>query len=169
MAITIRRLAAEEAATLAGFAETCFRESFGYLFPEEALENVCAKAFAAPLIATLIEQGAWIADSPSGWLGYVAMGLNPCPVHGLGEPHVELTRLYVSAPWHGQGVANELMKAFLDEARGRGFKAVWLEAFEGNPRALGFYARWGFRDLGGREQAREGVRLPHRILGTELA
>ena len=168
MAITIRRLEAAEAATLAGFAESCFRESFGYLFPEEALENVCAKAFAPALIGTLIEQGAWVAESPSGWLGYVAMGLNPCPVRGLGEPHLELARLYVPAPWHGQGVANELMKVFLAEARERGFKAVWLEAFEGNPRALGFYARWGFRDLGGREQAREGVRLPHRILGTEL-
>jgi diamine N-acetyltransferase len=75
----------------------------------------------------------------------------------------------VTGPWQGKGVSGTLMTAFLDAARGRGARGIWLEAFEGNPRALGFYRRWGFRDLGGRQvQVQDGVHLPHRILGKDL-
>lgn len=169
MAITVRPVEPSETAVLAGFSETCFRESFGYLFPEEALESVCARAFAPAVIAGLIERGAWVAEGDGGWLGYAALSQDPCPVPGLPQPQLELARLYVSSPWHGQGVSDVLMGAFMAEARRQGAQGVWLEAFEGNPRALGFYARWGFKDLGGRESAREGMRLPHRILGTDLS
>ena len=166
MPITIRKVAATEAPALAQFAQTCFRETFGYLFPDEAMDTLCLKAFTPAVLAALIEQGAWVAQAKEGWRGYLALSLEPCPVSGLAEPHLELSRLYVTSPWHGTGVADALMKTFLAEARARGMQAVWLEAFQGNPRALGFYGRWGFTDLGGRDQVREGLRLPHRILGT---
>ena len=169
MPITIRKVDVAEAASLAQFAEVCFRETFGYLFPEEAMDAVCARAFAPAVLAALIEKGAWVAEAPEGWRGYLALSLDPCPVAGLAAPHLELSRLYVAMPWHGTGVSDALMEAFLADARRQGMQAVWLEAFQGNPRALGFYSRWGFEDLGGRDSLREGLRLPHRILGSDLS
>jgi GNAT superfamily N-acetyltransferase len=167
MTITIRRAEPSEAHALGQFAEACFRESFGYLFPEEALDLLCSKAFATPVMDGLVGKGAWVAQGEEGWRGYAALSTDPCPAPGLPEPHLELSRLYVPAPWMGQGVSDALMAAFMDEARRRGAKGVWLEAFEGNPRALGFYRRWGFKDLGPCMLVREGLHLPHRILGTD--
>lgn len=172
MAITVRKVAPTETKALAMFAEACFRQSFGYLFPDEALDSLCARAFAPALLEALIAQGAWVAEAAEGsegWRGYAALSLDPCPVPGLAEPHLELSRLYVDATWQGQGISDALMEAFMAEARQRQARAVWLEAFEGNPRALHFYARWGFQDLGGRDSLREGLRLPHRILATQLS
>jgi GNAT superfamily N-acetyltransferase len=169
MPITIRKVDVAETAALAQFGETCFRETFAYLFPEEAMDEVCQRAFAPAMIGPLIEHGAWVAQAEEGWRGYLALSPAPCPVAGLPEPHLELSRLYVTTPWHGTGVSDALMEAFLTEATARGTRAVWLEAFQGNPRALAFYTRWGFQDLGGRDSVREGLRLPHRILGTDLS
>jgi GNAT superfamily N-acetyltransferase len=168
MTFNVRKVRLQEATELARFSEACFRESFGYLFPEEALQSLCTKAFAPAMLEDLVRKGAWVAEGPEGWRGFLTLSTGACPVPGLPEPQVELARLYVASPWQGQGVSDALMEAFLGEVRGRGAKAVWLEAFEGNPRALGFYVRWGFRDLGGHELVREGLRLPHRILGRDL-
>lgn len=167
MDFSIRRVTAAEAKELGMFAEACFREAFGYLFPEQALDLVCAKAFATPLMEALALDGAWIAEGEGGWRGYAAMASRPCPAEGLPGPHLELNRLYVAEPWLGRGISDALMAAFLDEARRRRCRGVWLEAFEGNPRALRFYRRWGFHDLGGSLKDREGIHLPHRILGAE--
>ena len=168
MTFNVRKASPSEAHTLGPFAEACFRESFGYLFPEEALDLLCSKAFTTQVMEGLISHGTWVAEAPEGLRGYVAMSPDPCPVEGLAAPHLELSRLYVAAPWMGQGVSDALMAAFMDETRIRGFKGVWLEAFEGNPRALGFYKRWGFRDLGASLKIREGLHLPHRILASDL-
>lgn len=168
MPVTIRKVEAAEAPALAQFAETCFRETFAYLFPEEAMDALCLRAFTPGILGALIEQGAWVAQAGEGWRGYLALSQDPCPVAGLPEPHLELSRLYVTTPWHGTGVSDALMATLLAEARRRGTRAVWLEAFQGNPRALRFYTRWGFQDLGGRDALREGLRLPHRILATDL-
>jgi GNAT superfamily N-acetyltransferase len=168
MTFNVRKAELHEGHTLGQFAEACFRESFGYLFPEEALDLVCAKAFSTPMMEGLIRNGAWVAEGAEGWRGYLALSLAPCPVEGLANPHLELSRLYVPAPWMGQGISDALMTVFMEEARARGSKGVWLEAFEGNPRALRFYKRWGFKDLAGRVQIREGLHLPHRILASNL-
>lgn len=167
MSFTVRRAVPQEAHALGIFAEACFREAFGYLFPEEALDLLCSKAFTTPMMEGLIGHGAWVAEGAEGWRGYAAANPAPCPAEGLEAPHLELSRLYVATPWMGQGVSDALMTAFMEEARRRGVAGVWLEAFEGNPRALGFYKRWGFRDLGARVQVREGLHLPHRILATD--
>jgi GNAT superfamily N-acetyltransferase len=168
MDIPVRKVAPGEAKGLAAFAESCFRETFGYLFPEQAMDHLCSRAFAPAVLGALIDQGAWVAEGPEGWRGYVALSTDPCPVDHLPEPHLELARLYVARQWHRQGVSGALMAAFMDEARRRGTRGVWLEAFEGNPRALGFFRRWGFQDLGAQVQVKEGVHLPHRILGLTL-
>ena len=166
---TVRRGDPAEAEALALFAEARLRETFGPLFPEEAMDILCSKAFARSVLEGLLAAGTWVAEGSEGTVGYLALAEAPCPLEGLAPPLLELSRLYVAPTWQGRGVADALMTAFLDEARARGAQGVWLEAHEGNPRALRFYQRWGFRDLGGKVRLVEGVRLPHRILGLTQA
>ena len=41
------------------------------------------------------------------------------------------------------------MTACADEARQRGGRTLWLGVWEPNPRAIRFYTKWGYEDVGG--------------------
>lgn len=164
----IRPLLPIEAPVLATFAEDCFREAFGGAFPPGAMDRLCGCVFEVRIMERLIERGAWVALADGDWSGYVALGDTPCPIDGLPEPTAELARLYVRRDHHGDGTADRLMERFLEEARLRGCRSVWLQAYEGSPRALSFYRRWSFVDFGPYIVTCEGVALPHRALGRDL-
>jgi GNAT superfamily N-acetyltransferase len=61
---------------------------------------------------------------------------------------VELARFYVDQRLHGRGVAQALMAAVRDAARALGCRRLWLGVWERNARAIAFYAKCGFRDIG---------------------
>jgi diamine N-acetyltransferase len=63
-------------------------------------------------------------------------------------PLAEVRKFYVDPAWHGRGVANALMQEALAIAEREGDGAAWLSVFSGNPRAISFYERWGFRITG---------------------
>jgi GNAT superfamily N-acetyltransferase len=161
-------MALHEGPELASFAEACFREAFRAHFEPKAMARLCARVFAPPILEGLLRSGVWLAEQDGEWQGYVALGALPCPLPELAIPALELARLYVTADWQGKGVADRLMGRFLAEAGDRGGRSVWLQAFEGNPRALAFYRRWGFIDFGPFELVCEGVLLPHRLLGRSF-
>jgi ribosomal protein S18 acetylase RimI-like enzyme len=60
----------------------------------------------------------------------------------------ELRKFYIDAAYHGRGVANTLMQQVLATV---GDGSLWLSVFSGNPRAIAFYTRWGFRVAGQQE------------------
>ena len=162
---TIRRLDAAEASALAAFGEACFREAFREHFAPEAMDALCVQVFALPVMEGLIRTGAWLAGD---WQGYVALGETPCPFGGLAPPTAEVARLYVLRRWQRTGTADRLMARAAEEARERKHRSLWLQAFGGNPRALAFYRRWGFRDYGPCGVACAGLLLPHRMMGRDL-
>jgi GNAT superfamily N-acetyltransferase len=63
-------------------------------------------------------------------------------------PSIELRQFYVLEPWHGQGVAQELMAWTIGEAKRRGAEDLYLSVFVDNHRARRFYARYGFEFVG---------------------
>lgn len=58
----------------------------------------------------------------------------------------EVRKFYVDPRYHGQGLADALMRHLLRE--GDGLDTVWLSVFSENPRAIRFYERCGFRVIG---------------------
>jgi diamine N-acetyltransferase len=65
-----------------------------------------------------------------------------------GEAPIELVRFYVDQPWHGTGLASDLMKLCLAEAKQRGFITMYLGVWERNFRAQAFYRKWNFIRIG---------------------
>jgi len=59
-----------------------------------------------------------------------------------------LRRFYVDRPAQGHGVAHALMDEVRAAARGLGGSHLWLSVWERNPRAIAFYAKEGFVDVG---------------------
>lgn len=64
------------------------------------------------------------------------------------RPTIELSKCYVHPDHHGAGIANALMAASLDVARGRGAHGMWLGVNQQNARAQAFYVRSGFAIVG---------------------
>jgi ribosomal protein S18 acetylase RimI-like enzyme len=67
-----------------------------------------------------------------------------------GEAPLEIQRFYVDQTYHGTGVASHLMDACMREAQAQGAGVVWLGVWERNPRAIRFYEKRGFVDVGGK-------------------
>jgi len=61
---------------------------------------------------------------------------------------VEIVRFYARTRWIGRGVGLALMEATLREARALGHVRVWLGVWERNERAIAFYRKWGFVEVG---------------------
>lgn len=61
---------------------------------------------------------------------------------------MELQQIYVLRPWHGQGVADRLMKWALDQACAERAPEIYLTVFDHNQRAKHFYTRHGFAEVG---------------------
>jgi len=95
-----------------------------------------------PHITTLLveEDGAAIA--------YAQIRDHHAPECVTGPAPIELWRFYLDRQWHGRGVAAALMTRVKDEARRRGARTLWLGVWERNGRAIAFYAKSGFVDVG---------------------
>lgn len=61
---------------------------------------------------------------------------------------LEIQRFYVHGAWHGRGVAHRLMAECIARATAAGATTVWLGVFDQNARAIRFYEKCGFVDVG---------------------
>ena len=59
--------------------------------------------------------------------------------------------MYVVDEWHGKGIALRLMDACLSEMKRRESDIAWLGVWERNPRAIAFYGKFGFGEVGAHE------------------
>jgi ribosomal protein S18 acetylase RimI-like enzyme len=152
--ILIRRAIDDDAPRIADFAQRTFVETFAADNTAEDMAAHVAKSFGraiqlreirdAGMITLLVELGATMAG-----FAQVRRGTPPACVAGVSP--VELLRFYVDRPFHGRGIAQTLMRAVDDVARELRGQTLWLGVWERNARAIAFYTKCGFVDVG--EQA----------------
>jgi len=149
MSIRYRTACPADAAALADLGRRTFTETFGHLYTPENLatflkthsEQGWAEELADPnFIVRVAEAGGRLA-------AYAKLGPPSLPFEPRG-PSIELRQFYVLEPWHGQGVAQELMDWTIREAKRRGAEDLYLSVFVDNHRARRFYARYGFEFVG---------------------
>jgi len=143
----IRRATIDDAAALAEIAERTFRDTFAKDNTPEDLAAYVASAYGEALQRRELEDPeglALLGESEDGMLiAYAQMRRVRSP-HG----EVEIARFYVDRAYHGQGLAQQLMNAAVDAARELGGTTLWLGVWERNWRAIAFYAKCGFEDVG---------------------
>ena len=76
----------------------------------------------------------------------------------------ELVRLYVQPSAQGLGVGALLLR----EAESLATGALWLTAWDGNAKALAFYGRMGYADIGATTYTFEGQTYGNRVLVKHL-
>jgi GNAT superfamily N-acetyltransferase len=80
----------------------------------------------------------------------------------------ELRRLYVQERFTGQGIGKQLLAQAERLLAARGAGTMWLTAWVGNARALAFYPRQGYEELGRTVHEFEGERYENRLFGKRL-
>jgi GNAT superfamily N-acetyltransferase len=78
--------------------------------------------------------------------------------------------MYVRRAHRGSGVADEIMKRLIDEAK-ENVEIVTLTVVSTNLPAVGFYERWGFRAYGGEERSAkngDGEYLDETLMALRL-
>jgi GNAT superfamily N-acetyltransferase len=149
--ITIRHAISNDAALLADIGRTMFHETFAAdNSPENMAAYLDASFSPAKQAAELAEPGSLflIAELDGQVAGYARLKEGPAPAEVAASRPIEIVRIYAGRAWQGRGVGAALMQACLDEARERNCDAIWLGVWERNPRALAFYRKWGFVQVG---------------------
>ena len=150
--VSIRGGRREDAEPLSVFAARIFHESFAADNDPADMLAYMAIAFSAAQQARELADPAntyLIAESEGAIVGYALLRSGDDAPDGVAErPSVEIVRFYVDRAWHGSGLATRLMEAALVEARAKRARGVWLGVWEHNVRAVRFYTKQGFRDVG---------------------
>lgn len=149
--LTIRTATHEDAALLARIGAEMFAETFAGENTPENMAAYLADSFSPEIQAEeLAEAGSvfLIAEIAGDAAGYARLIVGSTEASVRATRPVELVRIYAGGKWLGQGVGTGLMQACLTEAARLGADMIWLGVWEQNPRAIRFYQKWGFVQVG---------------------
>jgi ribosomal protein S18 acetylase RimI-like enzyme len=151
-ALRIRRATIGDAEALATFAARVFIETFGNENEPDDLRDYVEQSYGVAQQSDEIrdaDTGTLLIEEGDGALvGYAQLCRKRVPPCVSGERPVEIYRFYVDRSRHGTGVAQTLMSAAFSHARDWSADVVWLGVWEHNPRAMAFYRKFGFADVG---------------------
>ena len=147
----IRRATPTDAAALAGLAERTFRAAFAHENSAQDMDLHCRAHYGEEIQAREIRdprRTTLLCHVDDRLVGYGQLRWTDAPACVVATRPAEIQRIYVDAPWHGQGTAQALMAALLETAAAGGADTVWLGVWERNPRAIAFYRKSGFAVVG---------------------
>ena len=148
--IAYRDATPADADALDAFAQAIWIETFGHASSPADVAAYCATAFGPQgrLRHDLLAGAAQfrLACRDAAVVGYAKLNLPWLPDAEAGA--MQLSQLYVAGELHGAGVGAALMDWAVATAREAGATALLLTVWEENRRALAFYARLGFEQVG---------------------
>ena len=166
---TIREAGTDDAAALALIGAATFLETFAGILDGDAIVGHCAAqhneiAYRAHLA---VGARAWIAEAQPGGapIGFALVGKPDLAAAEEGD--IELKRIYSLSRFHGTGLGTALMAQALEAASG--CRRLLLGVYARNERALAFYRKQGFADLGTRQFNVGGKLYDDFVLARPLA
>lgn len=144
----------EDAVPLSHVAETSFKDTFAHLYPPEDLASFLGEWMPPEKVARQITDPAMAIrvarDDAGALVGYIKLGPVDfdLPPTESAQGALEIHQLYMLAAAKGTGLADQLMRWALAEARARGAARLYLSVYIDNHRAQRFYARYGFYEVG---------------------
>jgi len=109
-----------------------------------------------------------LAEQAGHLIGFVQLAHDAVHACVPARPAAEIDRLYVLRRFASKGVGRELLRRSESLAAAQGAKALWLTAWVGNARALRFYARQGYSDVGTSVYSFEGEDFENRVFAKRL-
>ena len=151
MEIRFRECTIEDLPELCAFSRDVFYESFRDDCSPEDMEAFLRDRYSADRIRNELLN----PDSAFGFLyldgglsGYIKINEAPAQTDINDEKALEVERLYVSGEAQGRGLGSFLLEQAAETAKQRGKKYIWLGVWEKNLKAISFYRKHGFREIG---------------------
>lgn len=147
----LRAAGPEDADTLALIGAATFLETFAGILARDAIIGHCAANHSADAYRNYLANGAkaWLAEACEGGapIGYALLAAPDLALAQEGD--IELKRIYSLSRFHGGGLGGALMDSAIAGAAGH--QRLLLGVYAHNARALAFYRKNGFADLGTRQ------------------
>jgi ribosomal protein S18 acetylase RimI-like enzyme len=150
-AVTIRIASRNDVSLLAELSAATFRSTFAKDNTPEDMEAYLTENFSEEKLEQELSDPLatfFIAELSSKPLGYAKLHMGPPDASVTGAKPMELVRLYVLPEGIGRGIGARLMQECIETAAGRGLETLWLGVWEHNHRAIRFYQKWGFEEVG---------------------
>jgi ribosomal protein S18 acetylase RimI-like enzyme len=151
MSFDIRIAAARDAARVAALARDTFIATFADTNTPEDMARYIEQSFAVETIQKELSDTAstflW-AEENGIPAGYAKLYRGSTDEYITGSRAVQLERIYADPELIGAGVGKTLLHTCIKLAQGEGFETLWLGVWEHNKRAIEFYHRQGFIDVG---------------------
>ncbi len=153
--VRVRACGPGDAFALAVIGAATFVEAFAAFIPGEAILAHCRAKHTEAAYTTFFE-----GEQTRGWIAEVAGGGGPVGYALLTAPEfseslarardLELRRLYLFSRFHGGGAGRQMMELAVAAAVAQRAERLLLGVHPENQRALAFYKRTGFRQIGER-------------------
>ncbi|MBI2387002.1 MAG: GNAT family N-acetyltransferase [Elusimicrobia bacterium] len=148
---TIRSAEPSDAGKLAALAERTFRDTFGGVNAIEDMNLHCKTSYGESIQAAEIsnaEMVTLVCEEKGSLIAFAQLRWGKAPDCVSANRPGEIQRLYVLNAWHGKGIAKDLMAACMTQMEKRGSDVAWLGVWERNPRAISFYKKFKFVEVG---------------------
>ena len=149
--LSLRAATPEDALCLSMLCTQVFLDTYATQGIRPAIAREVVEHFSVDAMAALLSSPSTailVAEQTGHLVGLAQLTLDSGHALVPFEPAVELKRLYVQEPFTSKGVGRALLERAEELAASRGACALWLMAWVGNPRALAFYAKQGYEELG---------------------
>ena len=148
--VCIYQIGVDHLQSLREIAIQTFDETFASTNSKENMEDYNARCFNEQVLKKELR------DPESWWYfieydhqiaGYLKVNVGAAQTEMQDENGFEVERIYVRKDFYGKGVGAALMEHAIQKGRRLRKKYLWLGVHEKNFRALGFYAKFGFREF----------------------
>lgn len=142
----------DDARIIALLGRVTFNETFGHLFQEQNdLLNYNDQTFSVSKITSSLGKKRniyWLALADELPVGYAKLKLNSStPFLNAGQV-CQLQKIYVLSDFLSLRIGLSLQQALIEESEKRGFEYIWLSVLKDNERAVRFYIKNGFKEIG---------------------
>ncbi len=151
----IRIATPADAQTIALLGRITFTETFGYLFEaKEDLRTYLNKTFSVEKILGGLKKThnifyiAFVNDLP---VGYAKLKLNSASKLAPSTSSAQLQKIYVLTDFLEKKIGLELQNKLIKKAIDEKCDTIWLSVLEENERAIGFYKKNDFEEIGKHE------------------
>lgn len=168
----IRPATLQDAEALSHIGAATFLESYTEIIDGPDMVAHCTRQHSSAVYGKYLADPAcsvWIAEyaTTGAPVGYAVNCPPDLPVP-LQPGDVELKRIYAFSRFHGAGIGQSLMLAALEDARARSAPRLLLGTYQDNHRAVAFYKRHGFVQVGTRQFQVGGKLFDDIVLGKPL-
>ena len=151
MDVSLRKCTISDLEVLCEFSKQNYYDAFIRLNTKENMDAYLAKAFdRQKLSAELHNKNSnfYFLYCDDHLAGYLKLNKAPAQTDINDVDSLEIERIYVAKEYQGKRLGQRLMDEAIKTAKQRGKKYVWLGVWQKNERALRFYQKNGFYEIG---------------------